>query len=80
MPKGEAEAALLLRRCTAIAVGCSRNLDLQVHAKSTGYCFAQQPRRAEQALRVLRSTLDFSATPGLLCADEQNWLRPNSDS
>ncbi len=80
LPEEEAEAALLLRRCTAIAVGRSRNLDLQVHARATGYCFAQQPLRAEQAIRVLRSTLDFSATPALLCADDQDWLRPNSAS
>ena len=75
LPEEEAEAALVLRRCTAIAVGRIRDLDSQVHARPSGSCYAQQPRRAEQALRVVRSTLDFSASPDPLCAGDQAWLQ-----
>ncbi|MFU7548426.1 hypothetical protein ACM9NK_30875, partial [Pseudomonas paraeruginosa] len=42
----EAEAALLLRRCTLISLGRMNNLDAQIHASSTGRCYSQQPARA----------------------------------
>ena len=74
LPEDEAEAALVLRRCTIIALGRSRNLDAQVHAKPSGLCFAQQVHRAEQALRVIGSTRDFSASAQPLCAHDREWL------
>ncbi len=70
----DAEAALVLRRATVISVGRIKNLDAQVHAAPNGSCFAQQPRRAEQALRVVGSTLDFSASAKPLCAADAGWL------
>jgi hypothetical protein len=74
LPEEEAEFALVLRRCTAIAVGRIRDLDAQVHARPSGSCYAQQPQRAQQALRVRRSTLDFSASADPLCEDDLAWL------
>lgn len=73
-----AEAALLLRRCTMISLGRAFNLDAQVHASSTGHCYSQQPERAEQALRMQGSTLDFSDTGHQLCAQDQAWLHAHS--
>lgn len=70
-----AEAALLLRRCTLISMGRAYNLDEQVHAMNTGLCYSQQSDRAEQALRMKGSTLDFSDNPLQLCAQDQAWLR-----
>ncbi len=70
----EAEAALVLRRATGIAKGRGMNLDAQVHARPNGNCFAQQPVRAEQAIRVVGSTLDFATRPADLCADDEAWL------
>jgi hypothetical protein len=70
----EAEAALLLRRCTQISLGRLNNLDAQVHASSTGRCYSQQPARAKQALRIKGSTWDFSEAASALCIDDQNWL------
>lgn len=70
----EAEAALVLRRGTGISRGRGMNLDAQVHAQPTGNCFAQQPQRAQQAIRVVGSTLDFAAHPADLCADDLAWL------
>jgi hypothetical protein len=49
-------------------------LDAQVHAKPTGLCFAQQPVRAERALRQVGSTWDFSDRADVLCADDESWL------
>ena len=74
LPEDEAEAALVLRRCAIVALGRARNLDAQVHAKPSGLCYAQQTCRAEQALRVIGSTRDFSASAQPLCADDQKWL------
>lgn len=74
LPEEEAEFALVLRRCTAIAVGRIRDLDAQVHARASGSCYAQQPQRAQQALRVRRSTLDFSASADPLCQADLAWL------
>ncbi|WP_338922646.1 DUF2889 domain-containing protein [Pseudomonas silesiensis] len=70
-----AEAALLLRRCTLISMGRAYNLDEQIHAASTARCYSQQPVRAEQALRMKGSTLDFSHEQASLCAQDQEWLR-----
>lgn len=70
----QAEAALVLRRCAMISLGRLHNLDLEVHAKSSGFCYAQQAHRAEQALRVKGSTLDFSDKRGALIASDRNWL------
>lgn len=70
-----AEAALLLRRCTLISMGRAFNLDEQIHASSTSRCYSQQPERAEQALRMKGSTLDFSHEQPRLCAQDQEWLR-----
>ncbi len=74
LPEEEAEAALLLRRCTMISLGREHNLDAQEHASSTGHCYSQQPLRAQQALRIKGSTWDFSVSGAALCADDQNWL------
>lgn len=71
----DAEAALLLRRCTTISMGRAFNLDDQVHAESSDRCYSQQAERAEQALRMKGSTLDFSHRRGELCAQDQAWLR-----
>ena len=70
-----AEAALLLRRCTLISMGRAYNLDEQIHAVNAGHCYSQQPERAEQALRMKGSTLDFSYEQHKLCAEDQDWLR-----
>ncbi|KAE8760060.1 DUF2889 domain-containing protein [Paraburkholderia madseniana] len=74
LPGEEAEAALILRRATGIAKGRGMNLDEQVHARPNGNCFAQQPVRAEQAIRIVGSTLDFATRPAALCADDLAWL------
>jgi hypothetical protein len=70
----EAEAALVLRRATGIAKGRGMNLDAQVHARPSGNCFAQQPARAGQAIRMVGSTLDFATRPADLCAEDATWL------
>jgi predicted glycoside hydrolase/deacetylase ChbG (UPF0249 family) len=70
----EAEAALILRRCALISLGRAKNLDAQVHAEPTGRCFVQQPVRAEQGLRRVGSTLDFTAAARDLCAADREWL------
>lgn len=69
-----AEAAIVLRRGAVISQGRSLNLDAQVHARPTGRCYAQQPQRAEQALRVVGSTWDFSARSADLCSGDAGWL------
>ncbi|MEE1924580.1 DUF2889 domain-containing protein [Pseudomonas sp. 148P] len=74
-----AEAALLLRRCTLISMGRAYNLDEQVHATSSGRCYSQQAERAERALRMKGSTLDFSDEPQALCAQDQTWLHARPD-
>lgn len=70
----EAEAAIVLRRCAMISLGRLKNLDAQPHAMPTGHCFVQQPARAEQAIRIVGSTWDFSARARELCADDADWL------
>ncbi|ANG64404.1 hypothetical protein A8C75_19295 [Marinobacterium aestuarii] len=74
LPHEEAEAALLLRRCTLISLGLEKNLDAQVHASSTGLCYSQQPDRAAIAARIIGSTWNFSERQPTLCADDQLWL------
>ncbi|WP_421912030.1 DUF2889 domain-containing protein [Marinobacter sp.] len=76
----ESEAALVLRRSVIISRGRERNLDLQEHARPLGVCFSQQPVRAEQAIRVKGSTLDFTNAPELLCAEDETWLYGNTHS
>ena len=71
-----AEAALLLRRCTLISMGRAFNLDEQTHAENSNRCYSQQAVRAEQALRMKGSTLDFSDRRDRLCAEDQRWLHP----
>src|SRR5207244_2577728 len=61
LSQDEAEAALVLRRCTLISLGRTKNLDAQHTAKPTGHCFVQQPQRAQRALRMVGSTRDFTA-------------------
>lgn len=77
----EAEAAIVLRRCALISLGRGRPLDEQVHAVPTGLCFAQQPTRAVQALRVVGSTWDFSppARHRRLCEADTGWLSFKED-
>ncbi|CAG9166000.1 hypothetical protein LMG23994_00874 [Cupriavidus pinatubonensis] len=74
LPFEEAEAALVLRRCTGISRGRGKPLDAQIHASPSGHCYSQQPVRAMQALRVVGSTWDFADTPEALCADDLAWL------
>ncbi|WP_066343090.1 DUF2889 domain-containing protein [Azohydromonas lata] len=76
----EAEAALVLRRCAVISNGKGLPLDEQPHARVTGLCWAQQPVRAAQALRVVGSTWDFSTSPQRLCADDEAWLAFEADA
>ncbi|WP_417780127.1 DUF2889 domain-containing protein [Stutzerimonas xanthomarina] len=70
----EAEAALILRRCTLISLGRERDLDRQIHAVPSGLCYSQQPKRAEQAIRMKGSTWDFESSQEQLCASDQDWL------
>ena len=74
LAQDEAEAALVLRRCTGISKGRGINLDNQPHAQPNGHCFSQQPQRASQAIRMVGSTWDFAQTAERLCADDQTWL------
>jgi len=74
LPEDDAEAALVLRRGTAISLGKGHPLDQQAHARSTSACYAQQPERAVLALRQVGSTWDFSTRPEQLCIDDTAWL------
>jgi hypothetical protein len=74
LPDEEAEAALVLRRCAMISLGRLKDIDQEPHAKPTGRCYAQQPERATQAIRIVGSTWDFTAHAAALCADDQAWL------
>jgi hypothetical protein len=74
LPEDEAEAALVLRRATAISIGRTKQLDAQQHAVSTGFCYSQQASRAEHALRMVGSTLDFTTGGAALCAGDAAWL------
>ena len=70
----EAEAALVLRRCTGISKGRGMKLDDQIHAVPNAHCFSQQPVRATLALRMKGSTWDFAGTSERLCASDAAWL------
>lgn len=74
LPAEEAEAALVLRRCALISLGRLKDIDREPHAHLTGRCYAQQPERARQAIRIVGSTWDFSGCPEALCLDDQEWL------
>lgn len=74
LPAEEAEAALVLRRCALISLGRLKDIDQQPHARLTGLCYAQQPQRAPQALRMVGSTWDFTDKPEALCGADQAWL------
>jgi len=74
LPEEEAEAALILRRCTLISLGREYDLDSQTHAVPSGLCYSQQPERAEQAIRIKGSTWDFGSSQEELCASDQDWL------
>lgn len=74
LDEDQAEAALLLRRCALIALGRVKDIDREPHARPTGRCYAQQPQRAPQAIRIVGSTWDFSDRPQALCQDEHEWL------
>jgi hypothetical protein len=80
LPAEEAEAALVLRRCALISLGRLKDIDLEPHAHLTGRCYAQQPERARQAIRIVGSTWDFSERAQALCLDDQAWLSDFSDS
>jgi len=80
LPVDEAEAALILRRCTIISRGREYDLDAKEHAAETGLCYAQQPIRAKYARRMLGSTLDFGAHQELLCATDKAWLNGKEDN
>jgi hypothetical protein len=73
----ESEAALVLRRAVGISKGRGMNLDAQVHAHPNAHCYSQQPRRADQALRMIGSTWDFADLPERLCVDDRDWLAFN---
>jgi hypothetical protein len=69
-----AEAAVALRRATFIAMGRARNLDeapsaLEYMDLARGSCHSFTPGIAENALRMLGSTYDFSDSPDRLLAD-----------
>jgi len=74
LSEDDAEAALVLRRCMMISRGREYDLDQVKTARASGNCYAQQPDRAAEGLRVVGSTLDFSLQPDLLCADDQHWI------
>lgn len=69
-----AEAALILRRCLMISRGRERDLDLVAHANPSGNCYAQQPVRAMQAIRIVKSTHDFTERVEQLCATDDAFL------
>lgn len=75
LPADESEAALVLRRCAIISLGRHKDIDQEVHARPSGRCYAQQPERAHQAIRIVGSTWDFSERRGALCRDDIEWLQ-----
>lgn len=74
LERDDLEAALALRRALIISVGRTKDLDAQLHAVPTGFCYAQQPERAKSAARVRNSIREFNATPERLCEADQAWL------
>ncbi|PLX74322.1 MAG: hypothetical protein C0607_11165 [Azoarcus sp.] len=75
LPADESEAALVLRRCAIISLGRNKDIDQEVHARPSGRCYAQQPERAQQAIRIVGSTWDFSERRWALCQDDSEWLQ-----
>lgn len=69
-----AEAAIVLRRCALISLGRLKDIDKLPHARPSGHCYAQQPERAGQAIRIVGSTWDFSEHRDDLCCDDRAWL------
>jgi hypothetical protein len=75
LPPDLAEAALVLRRAVFISGG--RRMELDKPRTSNwpiGGCWAWQPERAAQAVRVVGSTLDFTDRREVLTSDDQAWL------
>jgi hypothetical protein len=75
LPPELAEAALVMRR--AIFISSGRMVDLDAPGRTTGPiggCWAWQPERAAQALRVVGSTHDFTDRPEALTSDDRAWL------
>lgn len=74
LPEDEAEAALVLRRGALIGYGRSLGLHQGPHTHLRGSCYAHQPQRAEQAIRLADSTWDFTERAEALCLDDRDWL------
>ena len=55
----EAEAALVLRRCVAISIGRTKNLDAQTTAEPWGRCFSQQAGSRADGAAGARLDLGF---------------------
>ena len=71
----EAEAALVLRRAVFISGG--RGVDLDAPDRRMGPrggCWAWQPERAQRAVRMVGSTLDFTDRADDLTAHDRGWL------
>lgn len=66
----EAEAALVLRRAANISIGRVNQHAGWAHARSTGFCYSQQPERAERATTVVGSILDWPSADPLCAADK----------
>ncbi len=75
LPEEEAEAALVLRRGALIGYGRSLGLHQGPHTHLRGSCYAHQPQRAEQAIRLPDSTWDFTERAEALCLDDGDWLK-----
>lgn len=69
----EAEAALVLRRAANISVGRQYDPSRLPHARSTGFCYSQQPDRAESAITMKDSIRDW-ADADLLCVEDREFL------
>lgn len=74
LDRDTAEAAIILRRATAISIGRERDLDAIPFAIPRGRCFTEHPARAVLAHRNKGTTLDFSGREHLLCANDRQWL------
>lgn len=71
----EAEAALVLRRAVFISGG--RGVELDAPGRRTGPiggCWTWQPERADRAVRMVGSTLDFTDRGQDLTVDDRGWL------
>lgn len=75
LPTDLAEAALVLRR--AIFISSGRTVDLDAPGRRTGPlggCWAWQPERADDAIRMVGSTRDFTHRRGELNRGDETWL------